>query len=512
MAQRKKITRKEFLEGAAATGAGLLAGGVLASCHPSDDRGPQRWDRTTDGLVVGFGGAGACAAAVAGDAGAEVLVLEKRDEAGGSTAVSGGAVYAANTSVQKANGILDSAEKMYQHYLNTGKGLNNLELARIASDQSADNIDWLIELGGNFPRPPTLSGQEVNVGSEPIARVHSITYQNLPGGAALFQVMADAAHSKGALVLPKTEGKHLVVNDQGEVIGVKAQNSGKEIFIKARKAVILTTGGFTRNKEMLAAYSRQGYYSHPLGVPDLTGDGLRMALALGANVVNMSEILGVPGLTLPGAERANYAFWSFSSDLSGIFVNVEGKRFVDEFTFYDWKNTELLAQPEARCFSVFDDNVRKTGKGRIVAGFSDDLEKEVTSGVILRADTIKALAEKMKTPADVLQRTITKWNTDVKAGTDTDFGRKAALGPLETPPFYAFETFSTMFDTSGGLKIDAKAQVVDVWGNVIPRLYAAGSTSGGVIGEVYPGSGTALNALLTFGRIAGKNAAAEKPL
>jgi flavocytochrome c len=512
MPQRKKITRKEFLKGAAAKGAGLLAGGVLVSCDPSEGGAPQRWDRTTDVIVIGFGGAGACAAAVAGNAGAEVLVLEKREEAGGSTAVSGGAVYAANTSVQKANGIQDSAEKMYQHYLNTGKGLNNPELARIASNQSADNIEWLIELGGKFPRPPALAGQEVNVGSEPIARVHSVTYQNLPGGAAFFQVMADAAYAKGARVLLETEGKQLVVHDQGEVIGVKAKNSNKEMFIKARLAVILTTGGFTRNKEMLAAYSRQGYYSDPLGVPDLTGDGLRMGLALGADVVNMSEILGVPGLTLPGAERASYAFWSFSTDLHGIFVNIEGKRFVDEFTFYDWKNTELLAQPEARCYSVFDDNLRKTGKGRIVAGFSDDLEKEVTSGVVLKADTIKALAEKMKIPGNVLQETIAKWNTDAKTGADTDFDRKVALGPIETPPFYAFETYSTMFDTAGGLKINAKAQVVDVWGNVIPRLYAAGSTSGGVIGEHYPGSGTALNALLTFGRIAGKNAAAEKPL
>jgi fumarate reductase flavoprotein subunit len=322
--------------------------------------------------------------------------------------------------------------------------------------------------------------------------------------------MADTAQGKGARVALNHECIELVVSDRREVIGVKVESSGEEMFFRARKAVVLTTGGFTRNKAMLAAYSRQGFYSHPLGVPGLTGDGHRMGLALGADVVNMSEILGTPGLTLPGAERANHAFWSFSNDLPGIFVNIHGRRFVDEFTFYDWKNTALLAQPEARCFSVFDDAVRETGKGRIVAGLSDDLKEEVSSGLVLTADTIRGLSEKMKIVGDGLERTVAKWNADVKSGIDREYGRQIALGPVKKPPFYAFETFSTMFDTSGGLKINAKAQVVDVWGRVIPGLYAAGSTSGGVMGEHYPGSGTALNTLLTFGRIAGKNAAAEK--
>jgi hypothetical protein len=169
-----------------------------------------------------------------------------------------------------------------------------------------------------------------------------------------------------------------------------------------------------------------------------------------------------------------------------------------------------LAQPEARCFSVFDDAVREAGKGRIVAGFSDDLEEEAASGLVLKADTIKGLSEKMKIVGNGLERTVAKWNSDVRSGADKEFSRQVALGPVDKPPFYAFETFSTMFDTSGGLKINTKAQVVDVWGRVIPGLYAAGSTSGGVMGEHYPGSGTALNTLLTFGRIAGKNAAAEK--
>jgi len=509
--EQKGMSRREFIKGAAIGAVALAGSGALASCKPAPPAElPEKWDKETDVVVVGYGGAGACAAIAARDAGAEVVVLEKRDVPGGSTAVCGGLTYAADTSVQEANGIEDSAEKMYQHYLNAGKGLNDPELVRIAADKSADNIDWLIGLGAECPNPPTVSGAEVNVGSEPIARVHGVTYGELTGGAAFFRVLADAAEAKGSEILMGTPAKQLVVDANGEVVGVKAESGGKEISIKARKAVILTTGGFTRNKEMLAAYTRQGYYCQPLGVPGLTGDGHRMALALGADVANMSEILGIPGLTLPGAVSATYALWSFMPDLPGIFVNINGKRFVDEFAFYDWKNTELLEQPEVRCFSVFDDEMRQAGAGRIVTGFSDDLEKEVSEGIVVKADTITELAGKMGVPAAALEATIAKWNADVEAGVDSEFGRTAALGPIATSPFYAFETFPTSFDNSGGLKINAEAQVVNVWGTVIRRVYAAGQTSGGVIGEHYPGSGTALNALVTFGRIAGQNAAKEE--
>jgi urocanate reductase len=150
------------------------------------------------------------------------------------------------------------------------------------------------------------------------------------------------------------------------------------------------------------------------------------------------------------------------------------------------------------------------GGSSIVPGFSANLSTEVKAGTVIQAQTIAALATAINVDPARLQATINTWNGYAQSGQDLDFGRTAGLGTIQTPPFYAIQTFSTMFDTNGGLKINANAQVIDTSENVIPRLYAAGTNSGGVIGEYYPGSGTSLNQGLTFGRIAGAYAAKQQ--
>lgn len=505
---KKDMSRRSFLKGTALGAVALAGSGVLAGCttKPAAETGlPEKWDKETDVIVIGFGGAGASAAIAVREAGAEVVVLEKQGVMGGSTATSGGVFYAAGTSVQKANGIEDSADKMYEHYMNAGKGFNDPALSRLAADASAANIDKLISLGATFPTAPSVAGAEYHVGSEPIARVHSVVYGEMTSGGAYFRVLEDGARNAGAEVMEETEAKELLVNSSKEVVGVKAVKAGTEMFIKARKGVILTTGGFTRSEEMMRAYSEQAFYCQPLGAPNLTGDGLKMAFALGAAASNIHEVLGCPGLTLPGKIAATYAFWTFGT-APAILVNKLGRRFVDEFGFYDWKNTELLKQPDKYAFSVFDSVARDAAAGMIVMGFSNDLEQEVADGTVLKADTLAELAEKMEVPVDLFEATIARWNEDAVAGADRDFGRTLLLAPIETGPFYAFKTFPTMFDTMGGLKINENAQVIDVWGNVISRLYAAGNVAGGVLGEHYTGSGSALNAGMTFGFIAGKHA------
>ena len=507
----RRVSRRDFVKGAAA-GATLLTGaGALAACGTTAAPGaapgvPESWDRETDVVIVGYGGAGARAAIAASDAGAEVLILEKRSVAGGASAICGGVIYAGGTSVQEANEIEDSADNLYQHYLNAGKGFIDTELARMAADSARENIDFLIGLGAEFPNPPSVSGAEFKVGSEPIARVHRVAYGDLVGGAAFFRVLADGAEERGAEVLLETPGKSLVVDGDGQVVGVVAESDGSEIYIKARKAVVLTAGGFTRSKEMLAAYTKDGYYGQPLGPEGLDGDGHRMALALGADMMNMWKIVGIFGVTPPGAVSATYA------STGGIVVNLEGKRFVDETSFYDVHSNELLEQDEGRGFSIFDEAYREAAGGPVIGAFSEDLEEEVSTGLVFKADTIGALAQQMGVPADRLEETVATWNEGVEAGEDGEFGRTARLAPIDTPPYYAFETYAAVFDTVGGAKINEKAQVVDVWGDVIPRLYAAGVNTGGLIGEYYPGSGTALNTtILTFGRVAGESAAAEEP-
>jgi urocanate reductase len=503
MSNQNELNRREFIKDAVIVGTSAASACVLGASSAIAAI-PQKWDRQSDIVVVGYGGAGACAAITACEAGAEVLILEKLKAGGGNTAICGGVIYAGGTSVQKANNIFDTADKLFQHFLNVGKAFIDPVLARIAADMSAKNIDWMIQLGAKFAAP-VVSGAEVPAGSDPIARVHSTTYGKLSGGAAFYKVLADAVQAKGAQILLNTPVKQLIVNADGEVIGVRAESEGREIAVKARKAVVLAAGGFSRNKEMLTAYSRDGYYSPSLGVPGLTGDGIRMALALGADVTNMSKVVDNFGLIFPGAERATYA------GAGGIVVNILAKRFVDETLFYDRKGIILLQQPESRAFSIFDEAYRKARGSNIVPGFSARLDKEVAAGIIRKADSMRALAALIKVPPDTLEKTVRKWNEDVKAGADSDWGRKTLLDPILTPPFYAYETLPVMFDTSGGVKVNTKSQVVNVWGKVIPRLYAAGVNMGGLVGEFYPGSGSVLNGILTFGRIAGKNAAAEKP-
>jgi flavocytochrome c len=499
----RRVSRRDFVKGAAAGATILTGAGALAACGTTAAPGvapgvPESWDRETDVVIVGYGGAGATAAIAARDAGAEVLILEKREVPGGITAICGGVFYAAGTSVQKDNGIDDSADLLYQHYLNSGEGLNDPAQCRIAADMSAANIDLLIELGATFPDPPSVSGAEVPAGSEPIARVHRVAYGDLAGGAAYFRVLADGAENKGAEILMETPAKSLVTDADGQVIGVRAESGGEELLIKARKAVIITAGGFTRNKQMLADYTADGYYCQPLGVPDVTGDGIRMAIAIGADVGNMSQVLGIAGLTLPGASAATYAPTGAS-----ILVNIGGRRFVDETWFYDWKNDEILQQPEHRCYAIFDDAMKEEGAGQLLFDQAPDL--------VFQADSVGDLAAQIGVDADELEATVEAWNAGVEAEEDGLFGRTGNLVPIETGPFYAFEVFPTMFDNSGGLKINTEARVLNVWGEEIPRLFAAGNMAAGVIGEHYPGSGTSLNQGMAFGLIAGEKAAAEEP-
>lgn len=506
--KNKVVSRREFLKGAAVSSVAIAGTGLMVGCQPAaavDPNIPETWDKETDVVVVGYGGAGAAAAIAAREAGAEVLVLEKMMVPGGSSAISGGVFYAAGTSVQKEFGIEDSADKMYDHYLNTGMGFNDPKLARLAADYSAANIEKLIEFGATFPAAPTVAGAEYHVGSEPIARVHSVVFGEKTGGAGYFGALDAGVKKLGAEVLLETKVEELIVDAENQVIGVRVDSAGTQMTIKARKGVILSTGGFTRNEQMLKDYSQQGYYCQPLGAPGLDGDGLKMAYALGAASSNITEILGVPGLTLPGSKAATYAFWTFVPTIPAVLINARGERFCDEFGFYDWKNTELLKQPGKFSYSLFDSKGRDAGAGVFVTGWSPDLEQEVADGLVFKADTLAELADMIEVPVDRLEASIAEWNAGVSAGADSKYGRTGGLDTIDTGPFYAFKTFPTMFDNMGGLKINENGQVIDVMGSVINRLYAAGNVAGGVLGEHYPGSGSAYNAGVTFGTISGKH-------
>ncbi|MDD2665676.1 MAG: flavocytochrome c [Methanocellales archaeon] len=512
------VSRRNFMKGFI-IGAATVGGVAILLQRVSEILMHRKWDKVMDVVVIGFGCAGAAAAIEAHDAGAEVILLEKESEPGGSTAICGGVIYAADTSFQKEYGVQDSPDEMFKYWMATGKGLNDPELVRVIADRSSENVDWLMGLGAKavfFGFSGAEFLPEFAAATPPKPR--GIKFEG--EGAGLFKILNNAVLERKIEVLLETKAIELIVNTKREVIGVKAEGKGEELYICAKKGVIITTGGFGHNREMLKDYSPKGYKSISVNPPCNTGDGIRMARALGADLRVMHETIGVPGTEVPRLRRGvPVVAPSAGIDLPAIFVDKNGKRFVDESLYYDYLNEVFLDQEVA--FLIFDDNVRKIGGSGVIQGikfgmsmialgFTNEMDDEIKGGVVLQASTIRGLAMKIGVDPTELENTVEIFNENAKSGVDPEFGRARGLGLIKTPPFYAIETRPAFFDTMGGVSINVKAQVLDVFNETIPRLYAAGRTTGGAIGEVYPGSGSDIQEGTCFGRIAGRNAAAEE--
>jgi len=470
------ISRRSFIKGFV-TGVVTVGGVALMWPSVSEILMPVKWDERADVVVIGFGGAGAAAAIEAHDAGAEVILLEKEADPGGATAICGGVIYGARTSVQEEHGIEDSPDGMFEYWMATGKGLNDPELVRVVAERSGENVAWLMGLGAKLK----LFGYS---GVEDMPEFAAVTppkprgIKLEGGGDELFKLLRNAVLERKIEVLLETEGAELIANTKREVIGVRAESKGGEVYICAKRGVVIATGGFGHNREMLRDYSPKGYKCISVTPTSSTGDGVRMARALGADLRVMHEIIGVPGTAALKLGRSFPIIATIAGvDLPAIFVDKTGRRFVDESLYYEYLNEPFLRQEVA--FLVFDEEVRKKGAGRIVLGFSEELYEEIGEGIVLKAPTIRDLAVKIEIDPAGLENTIDAFNEYAKSGVDPEFGRaRRTLGPIKTPPFYAIEAIPAFFDTTGGVRINAKAQVVDVFDEIIPRLYAAGRVTG----------------------------------
>jgi fumarate reductase flavoprotein subunit len=291
----------------------------------------------------------------------------------------------------------------------------------------------------------------------------------------------------------------LVRDPEKGVLGVKAESAGEEMYVKAKKAVILATSSFDHNEEMARAFSLQQLWALEKGavvtVPTDTGDGIKMAMEIGADLAGMGGTIGVPSPGIGGAAPA------------GIWVNKYGQRFVNEAGHYAFKSRAIFNQEQHLAWAIFDDKVKQAGGAAL--GWSDDLSEEIASGVVKTADTLSALARAIGVNAAELEATVAKWNEDVAGGEDTLFAKAVGLEAIDEAPYYAAQMSELNLGSHGGVRINKDAQVVDVHGEVIPRLYAGGMAAGGIIGPYYPGSGTAVCTTVCFGRISGQNAAAE---
>ncbi len=518
MRKKEHHTRRDFLKTAAASaGATALAGFGGKESGAAQLSQVPKWDYEAEIVVLGTGGAGLAAAIDAHDLGANVLMLEKASEShsGGNTRVSmQGAWCPPNLSeaitYQKAlNGRYPVPEEVVQAY----------------HEYTTKNAEWLKKIGGKIVQ--RLSSSKGEYPEFPGAESTFVcSLEEGYGYQRLWMLLKDAVVKRQIKIMYETPGIDLVQDSKTkEIHGVVAEREGKKIYVKAQKAVILCTGGFENNQEMIRDYLLLpcGY---PFGTPYNTGDGIRMAQAVGADLWHMGNVAG-PSLSFraPGVEWAFGA--GFSSSSGGyIFVASDATRFVNENTpskhgKVNYHGTYVHLPLPLPVHVVFDETARKSGPlyrqdefwcwYAVIEKYkwSADSSVELEKGWILKADTIRELAGKMGKNPDTLEKTLVTWNRSCAAGNDSEFGRPAKrMAPIQTPPYYAMELVPAFTNTQGGPRRNQHAQVLDTNRQPIPRLYSAGEL-GSIFSYHYQGAGN-IGECFAFGRIAAKHAVAEK--
>jgi fumarate reductase flavoprotein subunit len=485
--QKKNLSRRTFAKVTA-----LGVGGVaFAGLDPTKlmAKVPDKWDLDVDVVVVGAGGAGLAAAAIISAAGKSVIVLEKTPAMGGSSLICGGALSFAGTDMQAAENIKDSKELLYKDLMSVGENMNTPSLVKVYVDNQLETYEWLKQIGIKFKMVGIASGMSV-------PRAHYVTPSDV------IKTLSDMAKAKGAKILTGTAATRLVQNDKGQICGVLAERSSRKLSYGARSGVILTSGGFSLNKELLAKFVPPMAKAKAIVGRGCQGDGLNMAWAYGADIRDTPYLKATFGFSL-NAETINDSYQFFYH--GGIIVNKEGRRFVNESKSYKLIGDAALVQTDAVGIQVFDSAAWDSAASKELRLITALQQK----GVIYSAPTLQELAEKCGIPVSVLEETVREYNANVAKGVDPQFGRvtlAAAYGKpvkIEKPPFYSYPSTAFILGTYGGVLINDKTQVVDVFGNVIPRLFAAGEVIGGVHGAAYM-TGTAFGKALIFGRIAGK--------
>lgn len=475
------------------------------------------WSKEADVVIVGYGGAGAAAAIEAHDAGAKVLVLEKMPQGGGNTVISAGIIYAAGTSVQKSKGIEDSADGAFAYMKAAAEGLADEDRVKLMAYKSAETIEWFQKLGTKFNADALYpSGFETQPKYAEITPPKARAHQVIEGtGAGLWGPLAKAVSERHIEILYNTPVKELIADPaSGQVRGVRTEKG----TFKARRAVILATGGFVRNEQMAKNYLTAYLGCYPGSAVGLTGDGIRMGQALGAELRNMGLLEPLLGGVPYGPPSYDHFIVNAVPMITVVYlapcimVDKKGKRFMDEYLHYDFMGIKLALELEGKiAFCIFDQATRNMGAFNILAPpLSNDLSKEIEQGIVKTAPNIRELAKKIGVNPENLEDTVYTFNENAAKGKDPDFGRSKHLVPINKLPFYAMEYRPTYFLTAGGLKTNTDSQVVDVMGRVIPRLYAVGETTGGYFGRWYASGYCLCNAFVS-GRISGKKAAAEKP-
>ncbi|QOX80755.1 flavocytochrome c [Trichlorobacter lovleyi] len=459
--------------------------GGAAAVVPLKLKKSARKAESTDVVVIGAGAAGMTAAITAHDAGAKVILLEKQPITGGNSMLAAGGMNAAETRFQNTKGIKDSVELMYQDTMKGGKNMGDPALVRILAQNSSGSVDWLTSIGADISDVGRMGGASVNRTHRPTGG-HAV-------GAHIANVLRKNAADRKIDIRVNSKVVKIIEDKQGRVTGVVVEGKHSGSYTIKAKAVVLTAGGFSANPEKVAFYRPEFKGMTTSNQPGATGDGLELGEKAGAELKDMKEIQIHPTVAagsrilITEAVRGNGA----------ILVNHEGKRFVNELTTRDKASAAILQQTGKSAYLVFDEGVRKSLK-QIDGYFHLELVKE--------GATIKDLAAALKMPAATLETTIDTYNKAVDAKNDSEFKRPDMPRALRTAKYYAIEIKPGVHYTMGGLKINTDTQVIAKNGKPIAGFYAAGEVTGGVHGANRLG-GNSISETITFGRIAGANAA-----
>ncbi|MBT4160453.1 MAG: FAD-dependent oxidoreductase, partial [Gammaproteobacteria bacterium] len=414
-------------------------------------------DTDYDVIIIGGGGAGMAAAIEAADANVSVALVEADDKLGGSTALSGGVYYAADTSVQKARGLSDSTDAMFEYYMTLNQYRVDASLARTLSENAGAGLEWLIELGVNFAPEALYSS-----GVESVPRGHAATGM----GREIADALDREVSKRDIDVVLKSQITELLFDEeQARVTGVRI---GADAI--TAKVVILATGGFGANQYLLNKYypdaAAQADRAWYIGSDYCVGDGLLLGEQAGADIVGYNRGLL---LTTPNFKKELEVYvpgWL-------VYVNREGRRFVNEMAEYAVMSGVIGAQTGGSCFAVFDDEARVTAKPNrqyedaFAAGMislnwvTEEIDVQCKAGKVIQADTLEQLETQCGLRPGSLQSTLDQYNQDIEAGADSAFFKDhGEMKPVATPPFYAVEIFPAIIClTSTGLRINKKTQV-----------------------------------------------------
>jgi len=481
------------------TGATLTSTGVIdainmalqAAMGKSVDKGKIYKDGTCDIVVIGAGGAGLSAAVAAAEtAGSlKIIVLEKQHIIGGNTNSSTGGINAAETDIQKGLGIEDSKQLFYDDIMKGGKYENIPSLVQNFVKHAPVTISWLTGLGADLSDVGLMGGSSVKRTHRP------------QGGTAigphLMKVLNNATSNKNIEIRTSNKVLDLLSAVDGSVTGVKVQNADGSTYQLTAKAVIIATGGFGANLEMVTSLqpSLKGFAT--LNHPGATGDAFAWMTAIGGATIQMANIQ-----IHPTAEATNHILITEAVRGNGaILVNHESKRFCNEMDTRDVVSAAILAQTKGEAFLVFDQGVRKS---------LASIETYANQHLLKEGSTVAKLAETISIPAADLEATLNRYNAQQKAGIDEDFGRSAAqmTAALEIAPYYAVCVTPAIHHTMGGLSVNTSTQVLKADGTPISGLYAAGEVTGGLHGANRLG-GNGVADIVVNGRLAGI-AAAQK--